>query len=101
MVCKDGTKLAVSMWLTHAGDQERSELYIAVIEPVQRVVSHLLLDEFGTILNADDVALSLFHTNDKDFVGHNIIKFVPNIHWPAVGDPLADVSIVKHESLEL
>ena len=85
--------MAVSLWLTHAGELGggESELYVAVVEPVQRVVSNLLLDEYGTILSADDVALSLFHTNDKDFQGHNIIKWIPNIRWPIIGNLLDDV----------
>ena len=85
--CKDGSRAAFSMWLTPA-DTDDGELYVAVVEPVQRVVSHALLDEFGAVLHADDLAPLLFHCAEHDFVGHNIIKFVPNLLWPAGGQPL-------------
>ena len=64
---------------------------IAVIEPVQRIVSYLLLDEFGLIMAADETASSLFHCTEEAFVGHNIIKWVPNIIWPSSSDDLDQV----------
>lgn len=72
--------------------EENNDLYIVVIEPVQRVISHLSLDEFGMILQADEMAFSLFHCIDKEIIGHNIIKWIPNILLPSSGDPLVDVS---------
>lgn len=86
--CKDGSKVAVSVWLTNTEDNAGNSLYVAVIEPVQRVVSYLLLDEFGLIMAADETATSLFHCSEEDFVGHNIIKWIPNIIWPASSDDL-------------
>ncbi|XP_046651187.1 PAS domain-containing serine/threonine-protein kinase-like [Daphnia pulicaria] len=86
--CKDDSKVAVSCWLTNTEDSAGNSLYIAVIEPVQRIVSYLLLDEFGLIMSADDTASSLFHCTEERFVGHNIIKWIPNIIWPASSDDL-------------
>lgn len=89
--CKDGSKVAVSIWFTKAENSDDNELCIAVIEPVQRVVSHLLLDEFGMVMATDDMALSLFHCKEDSFVGHNIIKWIPNILWPDTVEDLNEV----------
>ena len=94
MLCGDGNKVAVSLWLTRTIEDDEDGNYIAVIEPVQRVVANLLLDEFGMILHADEVAFSLFHTNENNFIGHNIIKWIPNIEWPVVESSLANVRII-------
>lgn len=91
--CKDGSKVAVSVWLTNTEDNAGNSLYVAVIEPVQRVVSYLLLDEFGLIMAADETSTSLFHCSEEDFVGHNIIKWIPNIIWPASSDDLDQVCL--------
>lgn len=91
--CKDGSKIAVSCWLTKAeSENEGSSLYIAVIEPVQRVVAHLLLDESGTILEADEMSFSLFQSTEDAFIGHKIQNWVPNILWPSSADDLDAVS---------
>ena len=90
MQCKDGSKIAVSCWLTNADDE--GSLYVAVIEPVQRVVSNILMDESGVIMAADETALSLFHCTEDGFVGHNINKWIPSIIWPTSPEDLDDVS---------
>jgi len=90
LLCKDGSKIAASCWLTPAESEENCDLYVVVIEPVQRVVSHLSLDEFGMILQADETAFSLFHCIEKEIIGHNIVKWIPNILLPSSGDSLSD-----------
>ena len=92
MLCKDSSKIAVSCWLTHAQNKDDCDRYVVVIEPVQRIVSHLSMDEFGMILKADDVAFSLFHSTEQDLVGHNIVNWIPNILLPSSDESLANVS---------
>ena len=87
--CKDGSKIAVSCWLTKAeSENEDCSLYVAVIEPVQRVVAHVLLDESGSILEADEMSLSLFQSTEEAFIGHKIQNWIPNILWPSTADDL-------------
>jgi len=100
LLCKDGSKIAASCWLTPAESEENCDLYVVVIEPVQRVVSHLSLDEFGMILQADETAFSLFHCIEKEIIGHNIVKWIPNILLPSSGDSLSDVSIAFNSFLQ-
>lgn len=66
-------------------------MYVAVIEPVQRVVSYLLVDETGLIMASDETALSLFHCTEEAFVGQNINKWIPNIIWPTSPQDLNQV----------
>ena len=101
MQCKDGSKIAVSCWLTSTEDTDGNNLYVAVIEPVQRVVSYLLLDEFGMIMAADETAMSLFHCTEDSFVGHNINKWIPNILWPTSSDDLNQVRSIKFKKMIL
>lgn len=85
----------MSCWLTNTQDNDGNDLYVAVIEPVQRIVSYVLLDEFGTVMAADDTAMSLFHCNEEAFVGHNITKWIPNIIWPSSTEDLDKVNTIN------
>lgn len=86
----------MSCWLTNTEDSAGNSVYVAVIEPVQQVVSYLLLDEFGLIMAADETAASLFHCDEQEFVGHNIIKWIPNIIWPTYPGDLNQVCYFLH-----
>lgn len=93
MQCKDSSRIAVSFWLTKAENTDDSDLYVAVIEPVQRVVSQLLLDEHGGIIELDEMALSLFHCTKETFAGTNISRWIPNILWPTNVSDLDQVRV--------
>lgn len=92
MQCKDGSKIAVSFWLTKAENTDDCDLFIAVIEPVQRVVSRLVLDEAGDVLEADEMALALFYCSRENLVGSNLNKWIPNVNWPV---NVADLNQVR------
>lgn len=97
MKCKDDSKIAVSCWLTKAEDTDDCSLCVAVIEPVQRVVSLVTLDESGIILEADETALSLFQCGREVFVGSNLSRWIPSIIWPS---SVADLSPVMRSTSE-
>lgn len=90
MNTKVATKVAVSLWIRQIDAEGRC---LAVAEPVERRVAHLLIDRNGSILSGDYEASMLFQMDTPEQLsGLEVQALIPAIQLPD-----ADTSIIaKH-----
>lgn len=80
MNTKNGSKLAVSLWIRQFDTEGRC---LAVAEPVERRIAELIIDQDGYVLNGDYEALILFQLESEDKLnGLDISTLIPAVQLP-------------------